>query len=190
MEADCRVQWGQLIDFFILRGDLIYRYFRIENLVSKEIDEMIDHFMKGTGKTPKGRYKRQTPGWRVHPCIEENEWLLISEAVNTLEIFESELTPKELESLLTGTLDSPVKAKENNKVSFFLGQLSLKKILPFKWQHLFGSEEKILSAKDGRPLNSKRLRDCWSEVKGYDNGPYTKIKRFVSMLADIINGKS
>lgn len=188
MEADIHVQWGQLIDIFLTREDLIHHYFQMEKINSGKINEMINHFMKGTGKTTKPRCKRQTPTWRVHPGIGETEWEYMAGMVTSFGIFDSALSPEELESLLSGTLEHPVRARENNYVSFLLGQLSVKKILPFKWQHLFGTEEKILSAKDGRPLNNKRLRDSWNAVKNYDYGLYNKIKKFVSRVAGIING--
>lgn len=188
MEADIFVSWGQLIDLFLVREDLVKRYFKQPTFSIQDLDQMVSKFMLGEDKRSVSRHKNVNPQWRLNPYITDEIFDYLAQAISTLSkpIFENGISGPPLREYLSGNLTSPLKAASNCRLSFFVGKLAEAGLLTKRWLSKIGREGKVISAESDKPISYGSYKTLWSEYRTFEYDEFGQISRIVAAIAGMV----
>lgn len=90
-------------------------------------------------------------------CLELDDCDVLARSCNDVRLFRDSVTASELHSLFDGTLEFPLRSRNNRLVAFFFDQLSIFSLIIRNWQNVIAKQKCILSSKDDVPLTQKAL---------------------------------
>ena len=108
---------------------------------------------------------------------------LLTQYVNELHLFFSDVTNEEMRQLFSGKLFRPLKSTNNRRVAIVIDALCSQNLICKQWQKVIDRNNLILSSADGRPLNSSKISSALSVAKQDNRSIYVTIKKSVQHIA-------
>lgn len=108
---------------------------------------------------------------------------LLTQSVNELHLFSSNVTNEEMRQLFSGKLCCPLKSTNNRIVAFFFDALCSQNLICKQWQEVIDRNNLILSSADGRPLNCTKISSALNMAKQDNRSIYVMIKKSVQHIA-------
>lgn len=108
---------------------------------------------------------------------------LLTQYVNDLHLFSSDVTNEEIRQLFSGKLCRPLKSTNNRMVAFFFDALCGQSLICKQWQGVISRNNLILSSADGRPLSNTKISSALNMAKQDDRSIYEAIKKSVQDIA-------
>lgn len=108
---------------------------------------------------------------------------LLTQYVNELHLFSSDVTNEKMRQLFSGKLCLPLKSANNRIVAFFFDALCSQNLICKQWQEVIDRNSLILSSADSRPLNSTKISSALNMAKQDNRSIYETIKKSVQHIA-------
>ena len=145
-----------LLELLKDRRDLVKAFFSKDVFEKKDFEEMRRLF--DTGKS-----LNEKPVVLAH--LSDKELELITEFVNSKDIFTMEVTASAMKKLFTCNLEIPLQASNNRNVALFFGALCQYHFIPHRWENIMAKNKLVSSSSDNVPLKASQLSNALSQAK-------------------------
>lgn len=116
-------------------------------------------------------------------CFTTLQLNILTQYVNELHLFSTDVTNEEIKQLFVGKLCYPLRSANNRIVAFFFDALCSQNLICKQWQNVIDRNNLILSSASGRPLNSSKISSALNMAKQDNRSVYDIIKKYVQHIA-------
>ena len=147
------------------RRDLVELFFSQPSLSDDSINEFINLFNTTTSIPNKNANHVPSAGERSFDCcLTKDEYVILAECCNTMEIFTTKVSVDQVISLLDGSLTKPLRSKNNRYLAYLFEQLSIRSLIVRNWQIVIGSKKQIYSSSGNTFLTQKAVASALHQV--------------------------
>lgn len=147
------------------RRDLIELFFSQPSLSDNSINELINLFNSTTSIPNKNASHVPSAGERSFDCcLTKDEYVILAECCNTMEIFTSKVSVEQIISLLDGSLTKPLRSNNNRYLAYLFEQLSIRSLIVKNWQIVIDCKKQIYSSSGNTFLTQRAVASALHQV--------------------------
>ena len=114
--------------------------------------------------------------------LNEDAFQLLTDCVNDVRIFTTEITPQILEDFFYCRLTGALKSANNKLLAYFMMKLSMHEYITYEWQSVVANNKLVIAPKKGKYLNNSDLSSANDSIKYIPPKKSEIIDKYVKQL--------
>lgn len=158
------------------RHDIVDIYFKSPALSDTDINTIVSLVYSESPVSGDGEPLITNP---LRCTLTDEDWPVITDCVNRMQLFKTAISEKELKDLLLCTLRKPLKANNLQGICYLFDALSAATFITGRWQTPLADSNSILSIRTNKAVTSSNYSSALSRLKG---GQPTACMRDIDLL--------